>query len=156
MGFFDNLGKKANEAYKVTADKTGKLAKEAKLRVKMGELKSQINATYQEIGKAIYENHIKEEKENIEEVLNEKCTKIDELSNQIKEMEKQCLELRDKKQCSKCSKEMDKETNFCPNCGEKQEEIPAKEVEVVTEEVKEEVKAEEEKQEENENKEDAE
>lgn len=156
MGFFDNLGKKANEAYKVTADKTGKLAKEAKLRVKMGELKSQINAIYQEIGKAIYENHIKEEKENIEEVLNEKCTKIDELSNEIKEMEKQCLELRDKKQCSKCFKEMDKETNFCPNCGEKQEEIPAKEVEVVTEEVKEEVKAEEEKQEENENKEDAE
>ena len=156
MGFFDNLGKKANEAYKVTADKTGKLAKEAKLRVKMGELKSQINAVYQEIGKAIYENHIKEEKENIEEVLNEKCTKIDELSNEIKEMEKQCLELRDKKQCSKCFKEMDKQTNFCPNCGEKQEEIPAKEVEVVTEEVKEEVKAEEEKQEENENKEDAE
>ena len=43
MDFFDKLGKKASEAYKVTADKTGKLAKEAKLRMKMNELKSQIN-----------------------------------------------------------------------------------------------------------------
>ena len=30
MDFFDKLGKKASEAYKVTADKTGKIAKEAK------------------------------------------------------------------------------------------------------------------------------
>ena len=29
MEFFDKLGKKASEAYKVTADKTGKIAKEA-------------------------------------------------------------------------------------------------------------------------------
>ena len=35
MEFFDKLGKKASEAYKVTADKTGKLAKEAKKEVGM-------------------------------------------------------------------------------------------------------------------------
>ena len=49
MEFFDKLGKKASEAYKVTADKTGKLAKEAKLRMKISELKSQINDIYKEI-----------------------------------------------------------------------------------------------------------
>ena len=31
MEFFDKLGKKASEAYKITADKTGKIAKETKL-----------------------------------------------------------------------------------------------------------------------------
>ncbi len=46
MEFLDKLGKKASEAYKVTADKTGKLAKEAKLRMKISELKSQINDIY--------------------------------------------------------------------------------------------------------------
>ena len=46
MEFFDKLGKKASEAYKVTADKTGKLAKEAKLRMKVADLKSQINEIY--------------------------------------------------------------------------------------------------------------
>ena len=30
MEFFDKLGKKASEAYKITADKTGKIAKETK------------------------------------------------------------------------------------------------------------------------------
>ena len=37
MGFFDNLGKKASAAYDVTAEKTGKLAKEAKFRMKINE-----------------------------------------------------------------------------------------------------------------------
>ena len=39
MEFFDKLGKKASEAYKVTADKTGKIAKEAKLKMKNGRFK---------------------------------------------------------------------------------------------------------------------
>ena len=34
MEFFDKLGKKASEAYKITADKTGKLAKETKIKFK--------------------------------------------------------------------------------------------------------------------------
>ena len=69
MDFFNKLGKKASEAYKVTADKTGKLAKEAKLRMKMGELKSEINDIYKEIGEAIYQNHVREEKEDIRLIL---------------------------------------------------------------------------------------
>ena len=46
MEFFDKLGKKASEAYKVTADKTGKLAKEAKIRMKINEMKGQIKDIY--------------------------------------------------------------------------------------------------------------
>ena len=33
MEFFDKLGKKASEAYRITADKTGKIAKETKLKL---------------------------------------------------------------------------------------------------------------------------
>ena len=65
MDFFDKLGKKASEAYKVTADKTGKLAKEAKLRMKVNELKSQINDIYKTIGEEIYQKHTREEEYNI-------------------------------------------------------------------------------------------
>ena len=80
MDFFDKLGKKASEAYKVTADKTGKLAKEAKLRMKMNELKSQINDIYKTIGEEIYQKHTREEEYNINEKLEESCTQIDVLS----------------------------------------------------------------------------
>ncbi len=137
MDFFNKLGKKASEAYKVTADKTGKLAKEAKLRMKMGELKSEINDIYKEIGEAIYQNHVREEKEDIKNELEEKCTKIDCLSDEIESILKECLELKDKRKCPNCFTEIEKDVQFCPNCGSKQEEIkeePAKEVEIVEDE----------------------
>ena len=136
MEFLNKIGKKASEAYKVTADKTGKLAKEAKLRMKMGELKSEINDIYEEIGKAVYENHVREEKNDITNELEEKCTKIDCLSDEIESYLKECLELKDKKQCQNCYVEIEKDAKFCPECGTKQEiiEETAKEVEIVNEE----------------------
>jgi len=136
MDFFNKLGKKASEAYKVTADKTGKLAKEAKLRMKMGELKNEINDIYEDIGKAVYENHVREEKQDISNDLEEKCTKIDCLSDEIESYLKECLELKDKRQCPNCYTEIDIDTKFCPECGTKQEipvEESAKEVEIVEE-----------------------
>ena len=48
MGFFDNLGKKASAAYDATAEKTGKIAKEAKLKMKINENKSDINDIYKD------------------------------------------------------------------------------------------------------------
>lgn len=131
MEFFDKLGKKATEAYKMTADKTGKIAKEAKLKLKIGELKSQINDIYKEIGKKVYEKHIREEEIDIQKDLEEQCTKIDVLSDEIDSMLQECLTLRDKKQCPNCNYQIDKEDKFCPKCGQKQNQEPAKEVEVL-------------------------
>lgn len=134
MDFFDKLGKKASEAYKVTADKTGKIAKEAKLKLKVGELKSEINNIYEEIGKIVYQKHIREDDFDISKDVDEYCTRIDCLSDEIDTILKQCLELKNKKQCPKCFVEMELEAKFCPECGEKQKEIveePAKEVEVI-------------------------
>ena len=121
MEFFDKLGKKASEAYRTTADKTGKMAKEAKIRMKMGELKSEINDIYEEIGKIVYEKHIREGKYDIDNELEEKCTKIDCLSDEMDSYLKQCLELKDKKQCPNCYTKIEKNANFCPECGAKQE-----------------------------------
>lgn len=134
MQFFDKLGKKASEAYKVTADKTGKLAKEAKLRMKISDLKSQINTIYKEIGETVYQKHTREGEYDITKEIEEKCTKIDVLSDEIESNLKQCLELKDKRQCPSCFAEIEKDVKFCPKCGAKQEEIQeelAKEVEVI-------------------------
>lgn len=122
MDFFDKLGKKATEAYKVTADKTGKIAKETKLKLKMSELKSTIEDIYEDIGKKVYEKHVKKEEISKEDVL-EECNKIDEISNDIEKIRKECLQLKDKKQCTSCYKEIDKTMKFCPECGAKQEEV---------------------------------
>ena len=118
MEFFNKISEKASTAYKVTAAKTGKLAKEAKLRLKMSNLKSQINDIYLDIGAKIYEKHLL--KEDIND-LEEECTKIDILTNQIEEILNECLELNNKKQCLKCFAKIDKDCKFCPECGTKQE-----------------------------------
>ena len=95
MDFFDKLGKKATEAYKVTADKTGKIAKETKLKFKMGELKSKIEDIYEEIGKKVYESHVKKEEISSNDLL-EQCKQIDAYSEEIEEIRQECLELKDK------------------------------------------------------------
>lgn len=144
MEFFDKLGKKASEAYKVTADKTGKIAKETKLKFKIGELKTQITSIYEEIGEKVYEKHVREEEISIKKDLEEQCTRIDVLSDEIESLLQQCLELKDKRQCKECYKEIEKDDKFCPNCGAKQMDEPAKEVEVLEKLEDEEVKEDEE------------
>ena len=131
MGFFDNLGKKASRAYDVTAEKTSKIAKEAKLRMKINENKSDINDIYKEIGKKVYEKHVREENIDIKTELEEECTKIDVLSAEIETCLKTILELKEKKQCENCHSEIDLDNIFCPKCGAKQPEIEVKEAEVV-------------------------
>ena len=135
MGFFDNLGKKASKAYDVTAEKTGKLAKEAKLRMKINENKSDINDLYKEIGRKIYEKHVREENIDIKTELEEECTKIDVLSAEIETCLKSILELKDKKQCEKCHAEIDLKNNFCPKCGAEQPGAEVLNAEVVKEDL---------------------
>ena len=81
-----------------------------------------------------YQKHTRKGEYDIEKDIEEKCTKIDVLSDEIDSNLKQCLELKDKKQCSSCFAEIEKDVKFCPKCGAKQEEVkkePAKEVEVI-------------------------
>lgn len=121
MEFFDKLGQKASEAYKITADKTGKLAREAKLRLKMSNLKTDINNIYEEIGKKAYEKHTLKENIDFENYFEQELTEIDVLSEQIETILKELLELKDQIQCENCHTNIDKDCKFCPNCGTKQE-----------------------------------
>lgn len=135
MGFFDNLGKKASAAYDATAEKTSKLAKEAKLRMKINENKSDINDLYKEIGRKIYEKHVREENIDIKSELEEECTKIDVLSAEIEACLRSILELKDKKQCDQCHAEIDLNNNFCPKCGAEQPGAEVLNAEVVKEDL---------------------
>ena len=150
MDFFDKIGKKASETYKGAAEKTGKIAKETKIKMAINENKSKINDLYKEIGKKVYEKHVREEEINIDNKLSEECMKIDVLADEIEDYRKEILDLKDKKQCKKCSTEIEINAKFCPNCGEKQPEDDVlketeetteektKEVEIIEEDIKEE------------------
>ena len=137
MDFWDKLTKKASETYKGASEKTSKIARETKLKMKMNENKSKINDLYEEIGKKVYQKHVANEEVNVKEDIKEECEKIDVLSHEIEECQKEIWDLSDNKQCPNCKSKISKDDTFCPNCGTKQEEEKVHEVEVV-EEVKEE------------------
>lgn len=121
MDFFNKLTKKAKETYGVASKKTGEIAKEAKLKMKINESKSEINNLYQEIGKKVYEKHTLSGEIDIKVDLEEECTKIDVLTAEIENCLNQIRELKDKKQCPKCFNEIELNAKFCNHCGAKQE-----------------------------------
>lgn len=132
MDFFDKIGETASKTYQYTAQKTSKLAKEAKLKMAMSENKSKIEDMYQEIGKKVYQRHISEDKVDmdLESLLEEDCIEIDELCDCIEDQRRELLTLKDKKQCPNCFCEIELEFEYCPNCGDKQQEIETYEEEI--------------------------
>lgn len=113
MGFFNDLGKKTSET-------TSKIAKETKLKMKINENKGKVSDLYEEIGKKVYEKHVREENIIIEEDLAKEFYKLDEICREIEEARKEILALNQKKVCSKCYAEIEKEAKFCSKCGERQ------------------------------------
>ena len=116
MGFFNEIGKKASEA-------TSKITKETKLKLKINDNKNKISDIYEEIGKKVYEKHVREQKIDIKEELQEECSKIDVLSKEIEEARKEILRLNNKRQCPECYAEIEKEAVYCSKCGQKLENV---------------------------------
>lgn len=120
MEFFDKVKKKATETYKVTAEKTGKIAKETKLKLKISDLKSSVQDMYEVIGKKVYEKHeLGKKSVSFADDLSEEIKKIENLTSEIAKLNLECLDLQDKMRCPKCDSEIKKDSKFCPNCGEK-------------------------------------
>ena len=128
MDFFNKLGNIASETYKKTSKKTGDLAKEAKIRMKMNEDKGKIKDLYTEIGKIIYQKHIDGQKISNDEEITNFCNKIDEISCGIEKALDELHVIKGKRICEKCNAEIDIKVKFCPSCGTEQPEIPVEEV----------------------------
>ena len=122
MGFLDSLSKKTSEFGKKTSEATSKIAKETKLKLKINENKGKIKTLYEEIGKKVYENHVKNV-EDEKEFINGKCAEIDGLADEIESAKKEIMVLNNRKNCQNCSAEIENSATFCPNCGAKQEEV---------------------------------
>lgn len=135
MEFINKLKEMGSETYKYTTEKTNKIAKETKLKMKINQNKSKIEDIYEEIGKAIYQNHIREQETDVKECVKNYCKQIDDLSDEIEKIREDLLNLKDKKKCDVCAKEMDIESKFCPQCGKKQPELEVKEPETEVKEV---------------------
>ena len=126
MAFLDNLdnlgkniGKKFSETYKSAAKKSGEFIEEAKLKIGISSEQEKIEGIYAEIGKRVYEAHIRGE--DLSELYKAECERIDALQELINGMKLKVLQMRNIKTCPKCQTEIESTSGFCPKCGTKQE-----------------------------------
>ena len=126
MDILEKIGSFASETYKYTTEKTSKFAKEAKTKLEINDFKSQIDDLYSEIGKKIYEQHIREEKTDIEEEIQAICNQIDELTDKIEKAKEDVLNLKDKKQCPNCYSEIKKMQTIAPIVEQNKNELKRK------------------------------
>lgn len=127
MDFFNKLGNIASDTYKKTSEKTTKIAKETKTKLKISDNKSKIKDLYEEIGKLIYQKHVREEEIAIDDDISSHCKEIDELSKEIENYQSEILAMREKKICTNCNAEIEKSSNYCANCGAEQPKIEEEE-----------------------------
>ena len=120
MDIFDKIGKQVTKTYVCATDKTSRIAKETRNKIKISNFKSDIFDVYEEIGRKIYETYILEDEKDISEDLIIECMKIEELNYAIQELENENLDLNNKKKCENCSTKIKDTDNFCFNCGENQ------------------------------------
>ena len=122
MEIFEKIGDAASKTYKFTAEKTSKIAKETKIKMQINEHKGDIKDLYIEIGQNVYEKYVKNEELDKSD-LTAKCEMIQELSDKIVACKDEILKLNAKRQCKNCYEEIDLHSNFCSNCGAKQEPV---------------------------------
>ena len=122
MEIFEKISDAASKTYKFTAEKTSKIAKEAKIKMQINEYKGDIKDLYIEIGENVFEKYVKDEELDLSD-LKAKCEMIKDLSDKIVECKDEILKLNEKRQCKKCYEEIDLSSNYCPKCGEEQEKI---------------------------------
>lgn len=120
MDIIDKIEKTAKKTCDMTINTTNKFTQKTKLKMHINECKSQIEEIYNSIGKKVYEKHVREENIDIKKELKEECEQIDTLSKEIENSIEHLLMLKDMKKCPKCFSEIMIQYNFCPVCGENQ------------------------------------
>lgn len=116
MGFFDQIGKKATEMYQGAKDKTNQLSSEIKLKSKLSDEKDRVDNLYEDIGKIVYKEFL-ENKEGFSNEVANKCREIVAAKENIDNINKEIMLLKDMIVCSNCGENIQKDSDFCSKCG---------------------------------------
>ena len=129
MGFFEDISKKANDAYQVTKEKTIQITNEIKMKSKINNNNDQIQALYKELGIMTFDSY-KSNTELSKEDIAPKCEEINSLLEDVAKMKIEILTLKKLKKCVSCEAEIDQDDKYCPKCGTEQPTIKKDEAEV--------------------------
>ena len=122
MPFFDNLGKKVGEAAQAAAKKSNELVEVTKLNMSVNTEEDKVSKLYGEMGRKLYASY-KAGEEALPDFTGD-FEQINVCEQNIKEIRRKIMELKNVKLCQKCGAELAPTAMFCPKCGAKQETAP--------------------------------
>lgn len=128
MAILEKFGKKMGEAAQVAAKRSSELMEITKININVSAEEDKEKKLYATLGKMVYErfvssNEIDNEWEDI-------FTQITTCKNNIMDLKRQMLEVKNIKYCVCCGVEIEKSALFCVKCGAKQGIVEEKPIEV--------------------------
>ena len=115
MGKFDELIIKAKDLAGVAGSKAQEVAEQAKLRMQITQMKSQIDANYLKLGEIIYELN-KSGTQN-EELVGMCVAEIETQLAELTELKDKLDEMRKVLRCPDCMSENPRDALYCSRCG---------------------------------------
>ena len=116
MDFWDDLSKTIYNAADFTVKGTEKLTVIAKLKYRLGAIKTKLDLYYKSIGELKY---AESRGENVtEEMYTGLFAQVETLKAEYESVEAKLADLKDYKACPMCGYRIGKGLSFCPKCGE--------------------------------------
>jgi hypothetical protein len=116
MSFLDKAKKAAQDA----KDKTTEIIEVSKVNRQIGQQEDKIKETYVLMGKQVFSEFMNGDELNPD--LKKMCEDIVSAKENVEELKKQILVIKNIRMCSNCKTEMSLDVAFCPKCGTKQSE----------------------------------
>ena len=116
---FSKITKSLSESASSVVQKSTDLMEISRFNGEIDNQEKKKALIYMSIGKLVYNSYIS--KTELGGEIKNKCEVVLEHDKQIKKIKIQILNLKKIKKCTNCGVEMNIDTSFCPNCGNKQE-----------------------------------
>ncbi len=113
MSTMDDIIRKTKELGVTATKKTEAIAEELKLKVKLSEIRSQINEKYALIGEAYYTSN----KNGTDMECSDTVNELDELYEKQIELENKLIEIKGVKKCPQCGSDAPSKAEYCQKCG---------------------------------------
>lgn len=117
MSIFESVKKTLTKTAKGAAKASGELVEQTKLKLKVIDIKDEINTRYTKIGELYY--NVAEYELDCGDSISDLVDEIRALKEELAEVEEEIKKNKSLNKCSTCGAENDAEDVYCRKCGSK-------------------------------------
>ncbi len=115
MTTFEDILAKARDIAESVKDKTGEIVDKTKLKLAIGDLEKKLAATFEGIGRLVYDAEIAGE--DIAQLKTDAFDTVKELQAELATLQAKLYDLEGVACCNTCGAPNEKDATFCKKCG---------------------------------------